>query len=79
MTSMLFRIWVWACSDIGRTAPTNLPDSISSREGIPSPGSFSRSFRKLAKGDLLCIPLRAIDPVFSEGELSRYTESIPHA
>lgn len=53
MTSMLFRIWIWACSDMGSTAPTSLPDSISMSEGIFSPDNFSRLLRKLAKGDLL--------------------------
>lgn len=38
---------------MGNTAPTNFPDSISIREGIPSPDGFSRLLRKLAKGDLL--------------------------
>lgn len=53
MTSMLFRIWICACSDMGSTAPTNLPDSISMSEGMPSPDGFSRLLRKLANGDLL--------------------------
>ena len=53
MTSMLFCICVCACADMGRTAPTSLPDSISSSEGMSPPESFSRSLRKLAKGDLL--------------------------
>lgn len=50
---MLFRIWIWACSDMGSTAPTNFPDSISISEGIPSPDNFSLLLRKLAKDDLL--------------------------
>jgi len=52
ITSILFRIWIWACSDMGSTAPTNFPDSISMSEGIASPDSFSRLLLKLAKNDL---------------------------
>ena len=55
MTSMLLRICTCACSDMGSTAPTNLPDSISCREGMPSLANFSSSLRKLAKGDLLLL------------------------
>ena len=56
---MLFRIWICACSDMGSTAPTNFPDSMSMSEGIPSPDSFSSSLRKLAKGNLLDEPFSA--------------------
>jgi len=83
MTSMLLRIWIWACSDIGRTAPTNLPDSISCNEGMPVPGSFSRSLRKLAKRDLLVESFSALFTGFLNVGLSLKTnwsrESIAHA
>ena len=83
MTSMLFRIWIWARSDIGSTAPTNLPDSMSMSEGMPSSDGFSRLLRKLAKGDLLLNPSRhACGVTLIEGvdrKDTRYTESIPYA
>lgn len=50
---MLFRIWICAFSDIGSTAPTSLPDSMSMSEGMPSSDGFSRLLRKLANGYLL--------------------------
>ncbi len=45
MTSMLLRIWIWAFSDMGRTAPISLPDSTSSSDGIPLGPRFSNSCR----------------------------------
>lgn len=84
MTSMLLRIWTCACSDMGRTAPTNLPDSISCREGMPSLANFSSSLRKLAKGDLLLLEsfsAPAHDFLNQDGPLSvlLLEESIAHA
>ena len=78
---MLFRIWIWAFSDIGSTAPTNLPDYMSMREGMPSSDGFSRLLRKLAKGNLLVDSFSArLWCYFNSGMIlkcTRQTESIP--